>query len=492
MAQERQLRERVASGVAWNIAEKVGSTLLQIIVSIVVANRIMPIDMGIIAVLSVFISLAQVVIDSGFSQTLIRKENPTEGDFKAVFRFNLIASIGLYLLLVALSPYLAEYYDWLPLGTLQVIAPVLILLLPLNALCVIQNTIMVREFRFAELSTIIFLSSLISGLLAIALALMGFGIWSIVAQRVGMIASKAVLLWWKSPWRPRRDIKCESLREMSPYSLRLIATDMITSLYNNIAQLFIGIRYSGDMLGYFNQAQKLKDTPVNATMQSIQSVTFPALSKIQSDAQKFDDSYRRVVMVTAFVMLPVMTGLIATAQDFYTLLLKPEWHPAIPYFRILCLIGIFYPIAAISYNVLKVRSNGKVILRLEIIKKVAMTLMLVITIPMSVKAIAWGMVLMAALEFILNFVATRAFTGLRTRSFIRTLLPICTLTAVMYASVMFFGVYFAGLSAGVMLFIKIIIGVAVYTLGAMVSGMEAWGEIMTIAKGLIGRKKEEN
>ena len=121
-----------------------------------------------------------------------------------------------------------------------------------------------------------------------------------------------------------------------------------------------------------------------------------------------------------------------------------------------------------------------------------MTLMLVITIPMSVKAIAWGMVLMAAMEFILNFVATRAFTGLRTRSFIRTLLPICTLTAVMYASVMLFGVYFADLPAGVMLFIKIIIGVAVYTLGAMVSGMEAWGEIMTIAKGLIGRKKEEN
>lgn len=487
MAQERQLRERVASGVAWNIGEKVGSTLLQIIVSVVVANRIMPIDMGIIAVLSVFITLAQVVIDSGFSQTLIRKQNPTEGDFKAVFRFNLIASIILYLSLVAISPYLAQYYKW---DMLRHIAPVLILLLPLNAFCVIQNTIMVREFRFAQLSTIIFLSSLFSGTLAIVMALSGFGIWSIVAQRVGMIACKAVLLWWKSPWRPSRKVECSSLKEMAPYSLRLIATDMITSLYNNIAKLFIGSRYGGDMLGYFNQAQNLKDTPVNATMQSIQSVTFPALSKIQDDEKKFDDSYRRVVMVTAFIMLPVMAGLIATAQDFYTLLLKPEWHPAIPYFRILCMIGFFYPIAAISYNVLKVRSNGKIILRLEIIKKTAMTLMLFITIPISVKAIAWGMVAMAALELVLNFAATRSYTGLTTWRLLRTLLPICALTATMYCAVMLIGAHLSELPTWAVLFSKIASGITVYTLGAMLTRMESWSEMITIGKGLLGINKE--
>lgn len=485
MARKRELREEVTSGVAWNIAEKIGSTLLQFVVSIVVANRIMPDDMAIIAVLTVFISLAQVIVDSGFSQTLIRKENPSQGEFKAVFRLNLSAAVILYLVLVALSPLLATYYNW-PL--LQTIAPVLALLLPLNALCAIQNTIMVREFRFAQLSTIIFFSSLFSGVLAIVMALTGFGIWSIVGQRVGMMASKAVMLWWQSPWRPRRKEEYASLKPMAPYSLRLIATDMITSLYNNVAQLFIGKIYSGDMLGYFNQAQKLKDTPVNATMQSIQSVTFPALSKIQNAEHKFSDSYRRVVMVTAFVMLPVMAGLIATASDFYTLLLKPEWHPAIPYFRILCLIGIFYPIAAISYNVLKVRSNGKIILRLEVIKKIAMTIMLAITIPMSVKAIAWGMVAMSAIELVLNFSATRSYTSLSTWRFLRTLLPIGVLTATMYGVVVIEGIYFAHLSTGMLLLLKIATGIAIYTLGAIITHMEAWHEMMTIARGLLGKK----
>lgn len=482
------MSKRVASGVAWNIAEKIGSTLLQAIVSIIVANRIMPDDMGIIAVLTVFVTLSQVVIDSGFSQTLIRKANATAEDFKAVFRFNLIASVALYAILTATTPWIASYYGW---ELIRKVAPVLYLLLPLNALCVIQNTIMVKEFRFAQLSTIIFFSSLISGILAIVMALTGFGIWSLVGQRVSMMATKAILLWWKSPWRWRRDIRTGSLREMTPYSLRLIATDMITAIYNNIAQLFIGKIYSADMLGYYNQAQKLKDMPVNATMQSIQSVTFPALAKISDNPTKFDEGYRRVLMLTAFIMLPVMTGLIATADDIYMLLLKPQWHPAIPYFRIMCLIGIFYPISAIAYNVLKVRSNGAIILRLEIIKKVIMTIILATTIPISVMAIAWGMVGAAACEMVLNIGATLRYAGLKLKSLATTLLPIIALTAVMYLATELVGSQIENLAVGLRLVIKIGVGIISYAAIAYITKMEAFGEALAIAKQFLNKHNKD-
>lgn len=480
------MSKRVASGVAWNIAEKIGSTLLQAIVSIIVANRIMPDDMGIIAVLTVFVTLSQVVIDSGFSQTLIRKANATAEDFKAVFRFNLIASLALYAILTATTPWVASYYGW---ELIRKVAPVLYLLLPLNALCVIQNTIMVKEFRFAQLSTIIFFSSLISGIIAIVMALTGFGIWSLVGQRVSMMATKAILLWWKSPWRWRRDIRTGSLKEMTPYSLRLIATDMITAIYNNIAQLFIGKIYSADMLGYYNQAQKLKDMPVNATMQSIQSVTFPALAKISDNPTKFDEGYRRVLMLTAFIMLPVMTGLIATADDIYMLLLKPQWHPAIPYFRVMCLIGIFYPISAIAYNVLKVRSNGAIILRLEIIKKVIMTIILATTIPISVMAIAWGMVGAAACEMVLNIGATLRYAGLKLKSLARTLLPIIALTAVMYLATEMVGSQIENLAVSLRLAIKIGVGIISYVTISFITRMEAFGEALTIAKQFLNKQK---
>ena len=161
MAKEQQLRERVASGVAWSIGEKVGSALMQIAVSIIVANELMPMDMGIMAILTVFTALAQVVVDSGLSQMLIRKQQPTEGDFRAVFLFNIITALALYAIFTACSPLLARFYGW---PILAKVAPVLFLIIPLNAVCVIQNTIMVREFRFASLSTIIFVAALVSGI----------------------------------------------------------------------------------------------------------------------------------------------------------------------------------------------------------------------------------------------------------------------------------------------------------------------------------------
>ena len=486
MAKEQQLRERVASGVAWSIGEKIGSAMMQIVVSIIVVNALTPMDMGIMAILTVFTALAQVVVDSGFSQTLIRKASPTEGDFRSVFLFNVITAVALYAIFTACSPLMARYYGW---SALAEVAPVLFLIIPLNAVCVIQNTIMVREFRFAQLSTIIFLAALISGVVAVTMALCGCGIWSLVGQRVSQMAVKAALLWISSSWRPKSGTNDSTFRHMVPYSLRLMATDLITSLYNNISQLFIGKIYSADALGFFNQAQKLKDMPVTSTMQSIQSVTFPALAKINDNEAKFVDSYRRVVMLTAYIIFPIMVGLISTADDIYLLLLKPQWHPAVPYFKTLCLVGLFYPIAAVSYNILKVRSNGAIILHLEIIKKVIMTLILIITIPHSVMAIAWGLVVASACEMILNYTATLRYTSLGVWSYLRTLLPIAVITGVMYGVIMWEANVLAEWSVGLRLPAKILSGVVVYIVASAALRMEAFGEAITIAKQFLSRKK---
>ena len=484
MAEQGQLSKQVASGVAWNILEKIGSSLLQIVVSIVVANRIMPNDLGVIAVLTVFCTLSQVVIDSGFSQMLIRKKNPTPSDFNAVFLFDIVASLGLYALLVAIAPYLATYYD---LVLLQKVAPILCLTLPLNALCVIQNSIMVREFKFGTLSLIIYIASLISDLVAITMALMGFGIWSLVGQRVSGLAIKALLLWWKSSWRPSRELESTSFKEMTPYSLRLIITDFITALYNNVAQLFIGKIYSANQLGYFNQAQKFKDMPVNATMFSIQNVTFSALSKISDDKTKFAEGYRRVLMLTTFIMFPIMAGLIVTAEDIYLLALKPQWHPAIPYFQIMCLIGIFYPIAAVAYNVLKARSDGAIILRLEVIKKIIMTIILIVTIPINVMAITWGMVIASACEMVLNIGASLRYTTLSISKLLRTLAPLVALTMIMVISTYIVGYFSADCHVALRLLFKITTGVATYILGGYLFRMEAFDEAKTIARQLLGK-----
>ena len=427
-----QLRDKVASGVAWSVAEKVGSMLLQMAVSVIVARLLMPEDFGVMAIMTFFTALALVVVDSGFSQTLIRKTAPTADEYKSVFLFNITISLVLYAVLVAAAPAVAEFYG---LEVIAKIAPVLFLVLPLNALCVIQNTIFTREFRFDLLSKINFTASLAAGIVAIGLACSGLGVWALVGQRIGVMATRAVLLWSRGKWRADGRFVSGELRAMAPFSLRLMLTDIISAVYNNIAQMFIGKMYSASVLGYFNQAQKLKELPVASAMQSVQSVTYPALAKIKEEKAKFAESYRKVLMLTAFVMFPVMVGMIAVAEDMFALLLGERWLPTVPYFRVLALCGVFYPLAMIAYNVLKVGSDGAVIIRLEIVKKVIMTAILALTIPQSALAVAWGLVTMTAIEATVNMVASLRFAHIDAWKLVRTLAPVALLTAVMYGAV---------------------------------------------------------
>lgn len=480
----QQLRDKVASGVAWSVAEKLGSMALQMVVSIVVARLLLPEDFGVLAILTFFTALSIVVIDSGYSQTLIGKTEPTDADYKSVFIFNIGVSIALYALLVAISPLIASYYN-LPIITR--IAPVLMLLLPLSALCVIQNTIFAREFRFATLSRINFASSAVAGGVAIVMALNNCGVWSLVGQRIAQMVVKALLLWFYGSWRCGGQFSINALKSMGSFSFRLMGTDMISYLYNNIAQLFIGKMYSADTLGYFNQAQKLKELPVTSAVQSFQSVTYPALANVKDNPAKLADSYRRVLMIVAAVMFPVMVGMIAIAEDMFTLLLTNRWAATVPYFKILSLAGLFYPLSMIAYNILKVSGDGKVILRLEIIKKGIMTIILALTIPHSVTAIAWGLVAMAVVEFILNIAASLRTATLTPWQVVRALLPTALLCCVMYIAVRWCAIEMADCNLTIRFFVQIATGVAVYTLGAIIFRLDAAKEIVETLRRMVRR-----
>lgn len=481
---EKQLKEKVAGGVAWSIAEKVGSMLLQMVVSIVVARLLLPEDFGVMAILTFFTALALVMVDSGFSQTLIRKDSPSREDYQSVFAFNIGVSVVLYVALVALAPVVARYYE---LPVIAKIAPVLFLLLPINALCVIQNTIFTREFRFQLLSKANFAASLVAGAVAIAMALAGCGVWSLVGQRVATLAVKTLILWMRSDWRPSLGLSMRPVREMAPFSFRLLTTDLISSVYNNISQMFIGKIYSADTLGFFNQAQKFKDLPLTSAMQSVQSVTYPALSKIGDQREKFAESYRQVLMVVAFMLFPAMIGIAVVAEDLFALLLGEKWMPTVPYLQILCLTGLFQPLAIISYNILKVKSDGAIILRLEIAKKALMTLLLALTIPHSVKAVAWGLVVMSFCEFAINFIASMRYTSLTLWRAIRTLLPTVIVTAVMATAVIFVGRAMCECGVALRLVVEIVVGVVVYLLASVACRLEAFSEIRTLLRKMLSK-----
>ena len=466
------------------MAEKFGSMLLTMAVRFVILRLLTREILGFMSIPSAVVTVLLVIVDGGFSQSLVRHRNPGPYDYKSVFLFNILVATALYLLLVATMPFVARWYD---MPEIARITPVFFLLLPLNALCTVQNAIFTRQFRFELLSKVTFFSSLVGGLAAIALALAGWGIWSLVAERVLAAAVRAALLWWLSEWRPRGACGIAPIREMAPFGYSLMATDLISNFYGKIPQFFLGKLYSPATLGSFDQAVKLKDMPATTGMQAIQNVTFSALAKIRDDAPKFAESYRQVVMVVAYVMFPLMLGMSAVAHDMFAVLLGREWMPTVPYFEVVCLSGIFYTVGLVASNVLKAQCRGPLIVRLEIIKKILMTVVFAVTIPHSVMAVVWGLVVIAACEMAVNFGAARRFTTLSIRRILVTLLPVALVSAAMYAAVRATALWLPGNDI-LRLLAEVSVGVLVYVGLSWGCRLEAFREVCAIVKKQIARK----
>ncbi len=454
-----ELRDRVTTGVTWSIAEKVASALLQMVVSIVVARLLSPQDFGTVAILVFFTAVASVVVDSGFSQTLIRKSQVSNDDFRSVFIFNILFAAVVYVVLVATSPTVARFYE---LPIIRQLAPLIFLAIPFAALGAVQSAVMARNFRFAAISQINFAASFISGVAAIVLALCGCHVWSLVWQRLLYVAVRSLLLWYGSSWRGEGRVSLHALRTMAPFSLRLMATDTVAAVYANISQMFIGKIYSPTLLGYFNQGQKLKDLPVNALVQSVQSVTYPALSNIADNREKFAESYRIVMLATAAIVMPIMVGMIAVADDMFVVVLGERWLPTVPYFRILALGGVCYPLSMVAMNVLKVYSNGSIIIRLEIAKKVIMTLIFAVTIPFSAEAVAWGLTAMLFVELVMNIAASLRYVALRYVALVRTLFTVAVVAVAMYLAVVGVGYLLMDWTPIWRLLIEILVGITTY------------------------------
>lgn len=481
---DKGLETKVASGIAWSFLEKILTMVIQMVVSIIVARELMPEDFGVMAIMTFFTSVALAIVDSGFSQALIRKESPSDSDYRTVLYFNLAMSVVLYGVLVAVAYPVAMLYDAPVIWT---IAPVLFLVLPINALCVVQTVMFTREFRFALLSKVVFVASLVSGVVAVVMAVMGWGIWALVAQRLLMMGIKALAFWSIRRWRSDAPLSLASLRAMAPFSLRLLATDLIASVYNNVAQLFIGKIHNTSMLGYYSQAQKLKDLPVISTVQAVQGVTFPALSQIKDDDTKFSAGYLRISEMLAFVVFPLMLGMVVVAEDMFLLLLGDKWMPTVPYFEILALSGLFYPLGVVSYNVLKSRSDGAVIVRLEIVKRIIQTLILAVTIPMGVTAVAWGVTAMAAVEWLLNTATAMRYLSCDFGALLRRIMPSMALAIAMYVVVILIVPHFAMLHTALRLTLSVVVAAAFYLCGALLFRLHALHEALSLARGLLHR-----
>ena len=335
--------------------------------------------------------------------------------------------------------------------------------------------------------------ALILIILIVAMAVAGCGVWSLLGQRLVTPAVKSFLMWFRSDWRPSGRVSLRPLRPMLGYSSRLLLSDITNTIYANISELFIGRMYTKEALGYYNRAKQYKDMPVSAVITSVQNVTFPALSQLQDNPEKMRLSAHQVVVVMNFLIFPVMFGLIGIVYDFIDVFLPERWLPIVPYFRILCLSGLFAPLSVVSYNILKIKSDGKLIFRLEMVKKLLATVVLAVTIPISVKAIAWGQTVIYLSDALLNLLGAGRYLHWTVWQRARATSPYLALSVLMLAAVWGVRTLLLGhVALWVVLIAEIVAGGAVYVGLAMLFRPEGWREVrLILAQGLAERFRRE-
>ena len=417
---ESSLKQKTIGALLWNLLDRTGQQILLFIVGILVANILSVDDYGLIGMLAIFSAIANIVLDSGFSAALIQKKETTKEEFSTVFWFNLGMSILLYLLLIACSPLIAAFFKQPQLTALSI---VIFLALPLNALTMIQSTILNKEVRFKRLAKINLIAMMISGLSSLGMSLSGFGVWTLAWQPVILAAARTVLLWKQTDWYPERIFRFSVIRSLFGFASSLLFASLINTGFLNIYSFIIGKLYPIKQLGYYTQGNKMCDMGVGLLYGSIQSATFPIFSSIQDERERLIRAYRKTIRFTAFITMPIMAGLCMTARPIIQLLLKEEWWPSIPFFQLLCIGGCFTILTAVNNNFIKVSGRSEGILKLEYYK-IALTIgVVLLTYRESVIIMVIGLVATRLLVYLINMIYTARYTGYGFFMQVRDLLP---------------------------------------------------------------------
>lgn len=393
------LKKQAVSGVVWSAAERFSVQGVQFVVMIVMARVLSPSDYGLIGMLAVFIAVAQSLVDSGFSQALIRKQERTRVDESTVFYFNIAVGLLLYGLLYAMSPWVAGFYDS---PELEPLMRVVCLGVVFNSLAVVQRARLTLEIDFKTQAKASLTAAIVSGIVGIWMAHTGWGVWSIAAQQLVNLGVNTLLLWLLAKWRPLWTYSWRSFRELFSFGSKLMLSGLLDVLYRNIYLIVIGKVFSAKDLGYYTRAHQFSEFPSSNLTGILQRVTYPVLCKIQNDDEKLASAYRRFLRVSAFLVFPLLVGLSAVAEPLILLLLKEQWLFAATLLQIICFSMMWYPVHAINLNLLQVKGRSDLFLRLEVIKKIIGVVILCATLPFGLVVMCVGQIVSSICGLVIN------------------------------------------------------------------------------------------
>lgn len=457
------------SNFLWRFAERFSAQAVSMVVSIVLARILSPEDYGTIALITAFTTILQVFIDSGLGNALIQKREADDLDFSSVFYFNMLLCLLLYMGMFIAAPWIASFYNN---ASLVPLVRVLSLTLVISGVKNIQQAYVSRNMIFKRFFFSTLGGTFASAILGIGMAYRGYGVWALVAQQLCNISIDTLILWLTVRWRPKKTISWERLKGLLSYAWKLLASSLLGSVYNSLCNLIIGKIYSSSDLAYYNQGDKLPQLVVNNINTAIDSVLLPVMSNVQDDRDRVREMTRRAIKTSIYIMAPLMMGLVFCAEPIVKLLLTEKWLPCVPYLRIFCITYMFWPIHTANLNAIKAMGRSDIFLRLEIIKKIIGLILLLVTMRISVLAMAYSMIISSILGQIINAWPNRELLRYSYLDQLRDILPSILLAVGMGACVWL--VSLTGLGTVVTLLVQIPLAAVLYLLGSSLFKLESY------------------
>ena len=450
MMDSENLKNSIFSGVFWKFAERVLAQGVSFMVSVILARILMPSDYGIVALILVFINIANVFVTSGFSTALVQNKDADRIDFSTNFYCSLAVSILVYLILFIAAPFIEKFYD---MQGLALILRVFALRIPLSAYSAIQHAYVERHMIFKRYFFSTLGGTLISGVVGIIMAYKGFGAWALIAQYFTNTIVDILVLSITVPWHPEFVFSWKSAKSMMNYGWKILAADLSGTFFDQLRSLIVGKAYTSADLAFYNKGNQLPSLITTNISTSIMSVLFPAIANISDEKTRVKEMTRKAVKIMSFVMFPMLFGLAAVSGPLMNVLFTP-------FVQILSISSAISLIGGVSLQAIKAIGRSDIILKLEAYKKPVYVLLLIIGVRINVTAVAVTMLLYSIYGNIVNARPLKKEIDYTYREQLKDLSPAFLMSGVM--GLLVYMVSYLKLNNVLLLFIQVLVGIALY------------------------------
>ena len=396
---EESLKRKTITSLVWTATQRFGILFLGFVSNLILVRFLTPEDFGVVGMISIFISLSETFIDSGLGAALIQKKDPTETDYSTVFWANLGISIFFYILIFLCAPLVSRFYN------MEILTQILRIkgtILIIQGFRIIQTTRLQKNLNFKNLSLIYLISTFTATIISIVCAYLGLGLWSLVIKSLVETFLRTLILWIIGKWKPLLQFSIKSFKELFSYGGVMLSTSIVITLYSNLIPLIIGKAFSASELGYYTQATKLEEVPTKAFEQITNQVTFPIFSKIKDETERIKKGIKKIITNISYITFPLMVFFIVAATPIFGFLFTETWAPSIPYFRLLCIVGMMVSVNTINTNLVKASGRKKLYFNLQVTKRVIGAIILVLSVYFKMVGLLLARIVIEYIFFFIN------------------------------------------------------------------------------------------